>query len=287
MADSPYIVDVTTDSFNEVVVKRSYAVPILVDFWAAWCGPCKTLIPILERLANAYQGQFILAKVNIDQEQALASQYKVQSVPTVKLVYQGKILNEFLGALSEAKIRQFLEPYLIKESDKVAERAKELMLQGELAKGLALLEEASAQDPDNQRVLLLLIQILAQHGEIESAEEKIRQLPANLQEEIVVQQIKTKIAFAKVVAEIQDSAHLEQAVEADPHDNLSRYRLGAYYALQGTYEKALDQFLAILRHDRRFQDEAGRKSMIAVFNLLNNQGEIVNRYRGLMFAALH
>ncbi|MCA9800319.1 MAG: thioredoxin, partial [Cyanobacteria bacterium HKST-UBA04] len=139
MADSSYIVNVTTDAFETQVIRASFNHPVLVDFWAPWCGPCKSLTPILEKLADEYAGAFMLAKVNTDEEQMLAAQVGVRSLPTVVLIKDGQLLDQFMGALPEGQVRQFLERHIEKPVASPLEQAESLLERGEFEQAITFL----------------------------------------------------------------------------------------------------------------------------------------------------
>ena len=142
MSNSPYIIDITLENFQQVILEGSMQHPVLVDFWADWCAPCKQLLPILTKLADEYQGQFILAKVNIEEQQELAAQFQVRSVPTVMLVSQGQLVDQFNGAKPESEIRAFLEPHLSNPVAQLKEQIKQLVGAEELDQAQMLLQQA-------------------------------------------------------------------------------------------------------------------------------------------------
>ncbi|MGB5336822.1 MAG: thioredoxin domain-containing protein, partial [Woeseiaceae bacterium] len=169
MADSPFIIDVTRDNFQQIM-EASFKVPVLLDFWASWCQPCLALTPVLVKLAEEYDGKFLLAKLNTEEEQDIAAQFGIRSIPNVKLFRGGQPIDEFTGALPEQAIRQFLDAHITRESDTQVIEAREQLAAGNAAGAVLLLNEARAADPDNPRVILALAEAEAAAGDVAAAE---------------------------------------------------------------------------------------------------------------------
>ncbi len=284
--DSPYIVNVTRENFDDAVLQRSREVPVLVDFWADWCGPCHMLMPILTKLAEEYAGQFILAKVNTDEQQALAAQWGVRSLPTVKLFKNGQVVDEFMGAQPESAVRALLDRHIERESDRLRHEARALMEAGEPEAAEQLLRKAADMDPANVNVRIDLARALMLQGETEAATEILDALPPLERDRPEVRALKAEMAFAHVAAQEPDLHDLQRRVAADPDDLDARYALAAHQILRGDYEAGMEQLLAILERDRGYRDGAARTGMLAVFDRLG-PGETVNRYRSRLFALLH
>jgi putative thioredoxin len=287
MNDTPYIFDVTRDSFAALVLENSFNVPVLVDFWAAWCQPCQMLMPMLKRLAEDYQGAFLLAKMNADQEPALAAQFGVRGLPTVKVFRNGQVVDELVGVQPEAVYREVIEQYRVKASDLLLEQAELAWQQGNRKKALSLLREIRAREPDNVPVQLALAEKLLATGEVETASELLQGLPYEVRMEQPASGLLARLDFIKLAKDAPATANLERAVQANPQDCGLRRQLGARKVLEGDFEAALQQFLEILQRDPRFDDEAGRKGLLAIFNLLGNDNPLVATYRRRMFALLH
>ena len=287
MSESPYVSDVTQDTFRAVVLESSRRVPVLVDFWAAWCAPCRVLMPILAKLADEYQGRFLVAKVNADVEQGLAFEYGVRSLPTVKLFRNAQVADEFMGALPEGAVREFLERFVDRDSDKTREQALAAHRRGDSEDAAALLRLAMADDPENYRIHLDLAQVLMDMGQFAEAGKVLRSLPANRQVEPDVTALQTRIEFAGVASEAPDRGTLERRVSERPDDLDARYQLATRRILGGDYEGALELLYQVLTRDRQYRDGAARKAMLAVFDLLGGKGPVVSRYRALMSSALY
>lgn len=286
MNDNPFIIDVTAENLQSVL-QLSHQTPLLVDFWAPWCQPCKMLLPIVEKLAQEYQGQFILAKVNIDEQQTLASQFGVRSVPTVKMVRDSQLLDEFSGALPEAEVRTFIERHLDSKSDHIIDAAMAAYSQGHGAEAEQLLRDAMAMEPVNYRAHLTLGELLARDGRTDEAQQLLAALPADIGADPAAQSLRARLTFAAAVADAPPMAELQEALAANPNDSAARYQLAMRLVMQGEYEPALQQLLELLGRDRGYGEDAGRKAMLQVFDLLGGKNELVGHYRRLMFTAMH
>jgi putative thioredoxin len=286
MAHSPHIADVTQHSFEVQVLARSQQVPVLADFWATWCGPCQMLMPVLARLAEEYRGKFFLAKINSDNEQQLAARYGVRSLPTVKLFRNGQVVDEFMGAQPEKTIRALLDRHVPRESDAYIQRAVAAARGGQIDQALDIMQQAMVLDPANDRVRLELARLLVHLRRIDEAEQVLNAASAEARESAHAAALRAQFEFARIAVPARDPAALEQAIVANPKDSAARYQLAALRVLDNRHREALDQLLEIVRTDRKFQDDAARKAMVLVFNLLGG-GELVNEYRRKLSMALN
>ena len=287
MNDTAVVFDATAENFARDVIDTSHKVPVLVDFWAPWCGPCRSLMPLLVKLAESYGGRFRLAKVNIDEQQDLATQFGVRSVPTVKLVHQGRIVDEFMGALPEGQVRAFLDRHIPRESDTVAAQAQAVFEAGEHDPPIRMINDAWQADPDNPRLPRHLLKMLLQAGRTGDARQLLDKLPANLRQDDEIKAVANALEFAAIVQDAPPATELAQRLKQDPDDSRARFQLAAYMVMDGRHEQAMDQLLYIMQHDRGFDDDAARKTLIRIFELLGNQGPLVQKYRQKMAAALY
>lgn len=289
MSSSPHVFEVTAPEFDQRVLQASRRTPVLVDFWAEWCAPCRMLMPVLGALAEEYRGRFLLAKVNTDLEQELAVRYGVRSLPTVKLFYNGEVVDEFMGAQPEGVVRELLERYLPRASDELRLAAQDHRERGDREGALKLLQQALVEDPHNYRIHPELLEVQMELGRFDEARALLADLPPDKALDPAFTVVKDRLEFAEAAAGSDPATleALEARVSADPGDLEARHRLAARAVVEGRYETALQHLLEIMRRDRGFKDDAGRRGMVAVFEMLGNQGALVSRYRGLMSSALY
>jgi putative thioredoxin len=287
MANSPFIFDVTVENFKQVVLQTSMSRPVLVDFWAEWCNPCKTLMPILAKLADAYQGKFVLAKVNTEEQQQLATHFGIRSIPCVKLFLNGQMTDEFLGALPEAEVRSFIEKYIAHESDGLLAQAEQLLAQGDAEGAGALIQQAAAMDPGSVRVMLANARYLATLGRLDEAEQQLQALPEEERNKPDVSAMLARIQLDRTTTGNPPAEALEMRLRENPADCEAMLQLAQHRTLQNDYEGALELLLNLMQKDRSYGDDAARKEMLRIFELLGGQGELVKRYRNRMFNLLH
>lgn len=287
MANSAYSADVTQQSFDAQVLVRSHELPVLVDFWAAWCGPCQSLMPVLAKLADEYRGKFFLAKVNSDTEQALAARYGVKSLPTVKLFKNGQPVDEFMGAQPEKTIRALLDRHIPRASDTQVYNAMLAARSGKIDAALAILDQALAEDPTNDHIHLERARLFAQLGRADEAEQALKALSNDGKNSNPVNVLRAQLEFIRWAKNARPPEQLLKAIDANAKDSTARFELAAQLVLRQQYEAALDHLLEIVRSDRKFNDDAARKAMVSVFNLLGGNGEVVTQYRRKLSTALN
>lgn len=292
MSDSPYIVEVNSANFESVILQGSMEHPVLIDFWADWCEPCKTLIPILEKLADEYQGGFILAKVDTEAEQAIAQQLGIRSLPTVKLVIQGQMVDEFSGALPEAEVRAFLEKHIQPAGEPPAdandpvEIAKMLQAQGQNDQALALLREAQAADPENGDIAIQLGLACVAVGSYDDATQCLGILKEDDAKKPEAAKLRGLLTLSEADDESRDEASLTSALEADNTDSDAAYLLGIKQALRSDFETSINGLLALMQRDRAFGDDGARKAILSIFDIMGDD-PLVGKLRRKMFNYLH
>ncbi|OZA31172.1 MAG: co-chaperone YbbN [Hydrogenophilales bacterium 17-61-9] len=274
--------DVGLADFEQHVIEESKHRPVVVDFWAPWCGPCKSLKPILEKLAAEYGGAFLLAKVNSDENQELATRFGVRGIPSVKAFINGEPVDEFSGALPEGEVRAFLDRLVPGPVDEMRVQAAKLRDAGDMSGALQKLAEASRLDPAHAGIRLDATEIMLDLGEADEA----RRLLGNLADDADprVPKVRARLQFMGDAGE--DLAALSARVAASENDLDARLKLARLHVAAGQYEAGMDQLLEIIRRDRGFEDDIGRKTLLSVFDLLGGD-ERVSRYRRLLASALH
>lgn len=283
-AAKPHVFDATTAGFEADVLQKSLEVPVLVDFWADWCGPCKTLGPILEKLAGEFHGAFLLAKVDTEAEPQIAGAFQIRSIPTVFLVKGGQIVDGFQGALPEGQVREFLKHHGIEPAAPVEDAAPEAAPVDPHAEVGRLRREIEAE-PDKAELKLDLALALLQTGGATEAEKLLDGLPANLSTDDRAVKARARLGFAALLKDAPPVEVLEAAIASNHGDLRARHLLGAHRLVAGRNEEALEQFIEMLRANRDFEEGLPRKALIDAFRVIDD-AELVGRYRRKMSALL-
>lgn len=282
-----HAIDVDTASFEQQVLEASKTVPVVVDFWAPWCAPCKVLKPILEKLAAEYGGRFKLAKVNSDDNQALAAAFGVRSIPDVMAFRDGKPLSHFLGALPESQVRAFIDGVLPKPSALEQARAAALRAAGDFEAAIAALRSALALDPSNDPARLDLAELLVAHASADEAEAMLAAVRPNIDWDARVDALRAAVSFARMRASGTTEATLAAKLTANPADHAARFALAELHAGAHRYREALDALIEIVRRDKDWSDGAARKQVINIFNLVESDDALVSEYRKKFASALY
>ena len=280
-----HVFDVDQQRFETEVLQASLSTPVLVDFWATWCEPCKTLGPMLEKLAAEYNGAFRLGKVDVDKQQELAGMFGIRSIPTVILVKDGQVLDGFSGALPEGQLREFLSRHVqpleaLPEEGAVDEAPPETPEQA-----ISRLQQAIATDPAKSELKLELALALMRAGQASAAEAELTALPANLATDARALRLRSELDLVHALKDAGSLTELQQRVQADGNDWAARDQLGVRLLLEGDPAAGLEQFLAILQSAREWNDGQAKKRLLAAFATLDD-AELVSRYRRRMASLL-
>ena len=287
MADSPHVINVTAETFQSVVLEGSHQRPVLVDFWADWCAPCRQLMPMLAKLASDYGGQFLLAKVDTEAEQALAMQFGIRSLPTVQLFKDGRAVDQFMGALPEAQVREFLDRHIPNEGDEAIATARALMARQDFDAAQAKLAEAAQLGADDQKLFVPRAELLAARGDLNALEAALEHTPVELVDSPEVKALHARLLFDRALAGAPDLATLEGQVAADDANSEARYQLAARQFLTGNHEAAFDHLLTLMQKDRKYGEDAARKAILMGFELLGVDHPLVTKTRGRLSRLLY
>jgi putative thioredoxin len=283
-------IEVTRANFDETVLRASAQKPVLVDFWAPWCGPCRALSPILDRLAEAYAGRFTLAKLNTDEEPEIAARYGIRGIPNCKLFVDGEVADEFTGALPESALRDFLARALPSPAAPLVAQAKAALARGDVPAALATVAAAERVAPDDEDVLLTRVEALLLGNDAAAARATVEALQARSGAQ-AVRDARRLAALAARAALASGAGHdlgaLANAAATMPVDCAAKLAYAKALAAYGDYERALAELLAIVQTDRTFGDDAARRTMLTIFDALPPDSDLVRRYRRELASALH
>lgn len=280
------IIDVNESNINDVL-QKSVDTPVLLDFWADWCEPCKALAPILEKVVADYDGALILAKINADQCQGITQQLGVRGLPTLKLVVKGQLVDELTGQQPEAAIRAMLEPHLgpvpgAEGDDPFLQQIQRARAMGAWDEAIAALRSAIQEQPEHWAYHGELVQVLIDAEQLDEA----RAVADQIQDEALQKQAHCRLEWVDMLAEAPDLDTLQARLQSDSNDLEARYYYGLHLILAGHAEQGLDLLLGVMRADRTFREDGARTALLKAFDLLGAD-PAVTHYRRQMFALLH
>jgi putative thioredoxin len=283
---SDWIIATTDESFDQDVMERSRQQPIVVDFWADWCQPCRHLTPILEKLAGEYRGKFLLVKANTEKNANAAMRFGVQGIPAVYGFRDGQLLDFFVGLLPEDQIKLWLDSLLPTEAEVLVARAREIA-DDDPAAATAKYREAMEADPNLANAKIGIAQILLNEGQMEECRELIAELERRGHLEPEAERIKAQLDVREKGQQVGSVAECRAAAEAAPEDMNVQLRLAEALAAAGQYKEALDTALNVVRTDRQQFGDSARQIMVDVFQLLPEDSELIGTYRRQLATALY
>jgi putative thioredoxin len=288
------MIEVSLNTFEQEVLAASRQLPVLVDFWAPWCGPCRALGPVLERLEASYAGRFKLVKVNSDENPELSEKFMVRSIPYVLAFVDGNPVDGFIGALPESQIRPFLDRLLPGSSEAERRRGHQLIGAGDFAGAVAAFSKAIEADAENDEAKLDLVDVLLNRlptppeaQQLERAAQALATLGPRGQADARAAALKTRLESLKEAAALPDVDTLRAQVAANGTDLKARSALAQRYIANGEHAKALETLLEIIKRDRQYEGGAARQSFLSVLELAAGEPALVSEYRKRLSSILN
>ncbi|HEY3698251.1 MAG TPA: thioredoxin [Spongiibacteraceae bacterium] len=283
---SEHIVHVTMVNAKEILIDESFQRPVLVDFWADWCEPCKSLMPILEKLANEYAGQFLLAKVDCDAEQRIAQQFGVRSLPTIMLMKDGQPADGFVGAQTETAVRQMLEKFLPKPWDLQLEQARAAIAAGDYGSALTLLRNAYEESRKRTDIGMELAAVLIALKRFDEASAQL-DLIKLVDRDQRHQQLLAQIELQREAAKTPEIRSLEETLRQAPDDLEVAYQLALQYSQNQQHREALDLLIEIVRKNKQFREGGAKKTLLDIIAMLGNTDPLAKEYQRKLFSLMY
>ena len=279
--------DITSQNFAQEVVETSRQIPVLVDFWAPWCGPCRTLGPMLEKLEAEYAGKWKLAKINSDENPELSAQFHVRSIPYVVAFVDGKPVDQFVGVLPEAQLRAFLDRVIPQPAEVAYREGLAASQAGETALAREAFQNALAFDPGFDAARFALVNLLLDTGDAHAAQGEFALLSPKAPQDARYDPLETRLRATERADTLPDAGALRTVVQAQPDNLQARLDLAQQYIAGQDYEAALEQLLAIVERDRAFRDDIARKTMVSVFDMMRDAPQAVSHWRRQLASKLN
>lgn len=290
MSDNPYIFDVSgAAGFEQLVIENSFHKPVLVDFWAEWCAPCKALMPLLAQITEGYRGELLLAKVNCDIEQDIVMRFGIRSLPTVVLFRNGQPVDGFTGAQPESAIRALLQPHVAEPPAAAAdpfESARGLFDAGRFAEAEAQLKALLVDNNEHAGALILYARCLAERGELAEAEAVLNAVKGDDHKQALAA-ARAQLTFLRLVKDLPEAALLKSRLAQNAGDDEASFQLAIHQLARQQYEPALEALLKLFVRNRSYADGLPHKTLLQVFDLLGNTHPLVTHYRRRLYQAIY
>lgn len=281
-----YIVNINEQNASALLIEESHKRPVVVDFWAEWCAPCKTLMPLLEKIAKEYEGAFLLAKVNADEQPGIAQQLGVRNLPTVMVIQAGQPVDGFAGAQTESFVRNMLEKYLPKPWDKLVQRGTDLIEQGDFMAALTPLRQAWQESRQQHEITLTYVHALIESLRLDEAQTVLDGIRL-ADQDAGYEQLRAQLEIKREAAKSPEIAALEQQLEASPENLDLRYQLGVQYTNNGQYREAMEQLVTILRKDLNHGDGATKRMLLDAIAALGKGDPLAVEYQRKLYSLLY
>lgn len=298
MSQSSYIFDVTEETFDRYVLENSFHKPVLVDFWADWCAPCKALMPVLAGITESYAGELLMAKVDCDAEAGLSERFGIRSLPTVVLFKDGQPVEGFAGMQPESAIRALLEPHVSlppmpdadadagdTEAD-ISAQVDALLRNGSSAQAIALLQQAMTIEPSD-KLRLLLGHAYSCNDQLAEAEQVLAEVTDREAHKLPLKSLHAEIGFRRQAHDFPAEALLLERLKHSPQDSEATFQLAILKLAHQDHELALAHLLSLFQHDRSYADGAAQRTLLEVFDLLGSEHPLTTQYRRKLYQALY
>jgi len=284
MNASSNVIEVSAQNFQDEVLEKSKQIPVFLEFYADGAEPSMALAPVLRKLADEYQGKFLLARVDIQQNPQIVQQLGVRTLPTIKIIFQGQMVQDLEGPQEEAQLRQILDQLTMSPIERIQEQIKVLLSQGDRTGAIGMLQQAIGEEPSNYALHVELADLLIMEARVDEA----RQIIAGIPEDTAgISKPQNRLTFIDMAAELPSLDELQTQLEANQDDLQLRCDLAIRLIVDDQAEAALEELLLVLKKDKSFEDELARKTMIRIFELLGKGDPTATAYRRKMFTFLH
>jgi putative thioredoxin len=284
---SPWVRDVGEADFQQQVIDSSFERPVVVDFWAPWCGPCRALSPVLERLVAERQGRVLLAKVNTDEAPQLAAYFRISAIPAVKIIHQGQLVHEFEGVMPEASLRQLLDALAPGGAPEAEAGRAEALEAKRPAEAERAYRQKLKEDPDSPEARVGLARVLLAQGKTDEVEDLLAPVGSEGEVGAEAERLSAQLYLRRAAEGLPDEARLRKRVSADPKDAQARLELGLVLARRGDYPAALEALLSAAERDPKLAPGKVREAMVKVFYALGTDHPLSNQYRAKLAGLLY